>query len=525
MNTSTALARNITQQIISSGITDVVMSPGSRNAPLSIALYVAQTHGLINLHVRIDERSAGFFALGIAKASCKPVALLCTSGTAVANYLPAVLEAHHSQVPLLVMTADRPARLRQTGANQTTMQAGIFGQAVSLACDVSEIDFDFTDVFSTLTHGPVHLNVQFDEPLLPDDESDWLKGVTPGSYKAGKPRGQEELEITESRGLIVVGHDRGTFNCADISAFAREIGWPVIAEDPLSFPESIAHASLFLTSQVIRTQLKPETVIVIGRTTLSRSVNALIKSSGREIVIDSRISSVDVKRSADQLFAAIPHLIKSAEADSEWDKQWRNYSDATNQLFSTLPQWCEANIAREVSALIPDSASLFISSSRPIRDIEGFASSRTGLNTFANRGLAGIDGNISTALGIASQYETSFAIVGDLSFLHDMGALVSTEKINLRLLVINNDGGGIFSTLPQNSVEGFETIFGTPHGKDPAKIAQAMGVASFTVESIDELREKISAPVKGVSVVVANVPSREMNAQILRDFYQAVEKL
>ncbi|MSV92719.1 MAG: 2-succinyl-5-enolpyruvyl-6-hydroxy-3-cyclohexene-1-carboxylate synthase, partial [Actinobacteria bacterium] len=125
MNTSTALARNITQQIISSGITDVVMSPGSRNAPLSIALYVAQTHGLINLHVRIDERSAGFFALGIAKASGKPVALLCTSGTAVANYLPAVLEAHHSQVPLLVMTADRPARLRQTGANQTTMQAGI----------------------------------------------------------------------------------------------------------------------------------------------------------------------------------------------------------------------------------------------------------------------------------------------------------------------------------------------------------------------------------------------------------------
>ena len=297
----------------------------------------------------------------------------------------------------------------------------------------------------------------------------------------------------------------------------------MISEDPLSFPESITYASLLLTSGKIRKELLPEVVIVIGRTTLSRSINALVKSADHEIVVDARINSVDNKRTADQLFSEIPTVINNTEQDHGWRELWLKKSAMVNSMLPTLPQWCEENIARALAAILPARSPLFISSSRPIRDIEGFASARADIETFANRGLAGIDGNISTALGIASQRKNSVAIVGDLSFLHDMGALISIEDFNLRLVVVNNDGGGIFSTLPQNSVEGFEKIFGTPHGRDVAAIAQAMGIASTTVSTMEDFVTAISAPIKGVSVVVALVPSREKNSEILKDFYRAID--
>ena len=503
----------------------MVLSPGSRNAPLSIALYEAEQHGLLTLHVRIDERSAAFFALGIAKASKRPVAIICTSGTAVANYHPAVLEAHHSRVPLLVLTADRPARLRETGANQTTIQSNIYGGAVSYAGDVSDPAFDFSEAIACLDSGPVHLNIQFDEPLLSDDSEEWLKGISKYEYVAKAKSSSSTLTIASSRGVIVIGHDRGGFETKEVSAFAREIGWPVLSEDPLSFPECIAHASLFLTSEKTRKELAPEVVIVIGRTTLSRSINALVKSADQEIVIDSRVKTVDIKRTADQIFGEIPTVSINNDADEEWKRIWQEKSATTHALLQALPTWCEENIARALSALLPARSRLFISSSRPIRDIEGFASPRADIETYANRGLAGIDGNISTALGIASQRENCVAIVGDLSFLHDVGALVMTEGINLRLVVIHNDGGGIFSTLPQNSVDGFEKIFGTPHGQDPAAIAQAFAVQSTTVSNMDDFVAAVSTPVRGLSVVVAKVPTRFDNAQILKNLYAEIEAL
>ncbi len=523
MNSSTALARSITKQLIEAGITDVVLSPGSRNAPLSIALHQSEIHGLLKLHVRIDERGAAFFALGIAKASKRPVAIICTSGTAVANYHPAVLEAHHSQVPLIILSADRPARLRHTGANQTTLQDNFFGASVEYSADISDDQFDCSKAFGKLIEGPIHLNLQFDEPLLPDDDSEWLTGISRGTYSEPSFNSTAQLTIANKRGVIVIGHDRGSFSVTEISNFVRQVGWPVISEDPLSFPESITHASLLLTSGKIRKELLPEVVIVIGRTTLSRSINALVKSADHEIVVDARINSVDNKRTADQLFSEIPTVINNTEQDHGWRELWLKKSAMVNSMLPTLPTWCEENIARALAAILPARSPLFISSSRPIRDIEGFASARADIETFANRGLAGIDGNISTALGIASQRKNSVAIVGDLSFLHDMGALISIEDFNLRLVVVNNDGGGIFSTLPQNSVEGFEKIFGTPHGRDVAAIAQAMCIASTTVSTMEYFVTAISAPIKGVSVVVALVPSREKNSEILKDFYQAID--
>lgn len=519
MNTSTQLARDLVRQMIHGAVTNVVLSPGSRNAPLSIALFAAHQAKLIEVHVRIDERTAAFFALGIAKASNKPVAVVCTSGTAAANYHPAVLEAHHSQVPLLVITADRPERLRKTGANQTTMQVGLYGGATTFSADVAGSNFDLSPAFRGLQKGPVHLNVQFDEPLLPDDGDEWLDQIKKGSPLSSPSNERAAIEITDGRGVIVIGHDRGGFNTTSISSFTKEIGWPVVAEDPLTFPDAISCASLFLTSQNTRSALKPDVVIVIGRTTLSRSINALVKSAKIEIVIDSRIKDVDSKRSADHLYSTIPKVKVAIPRDNDWRDLWNLYSKKTIALIEKLPAWCEASITRNISRELPRDCALFISSSRPIRDIEGFASVRDGVETFANRGLAGIDGNISTALGIATQRASTFAIVGDLSFLHDMTGLIGAETINCRILVINNNGGGIFSTLPQSGTPGFEVIFGTPHGLDPAAIAESMGISAVTVKDQTQLTKEMAKPIQGLSIIVAQVPSREENATILRNLY------
>jgi 2-succinyl-5-enolpyruvyl-6-hydroxy-3-cyclohexene-1-carboxylate synthase len=191
-------------------------------------------------------------------------------------------------------------------------------------------------------------------------------------------------------------------------------------------------------------------------------------------------------------------------------------------MIGEISQWSEALIAREIGSAIPVGTALFISSSRPIRDLEGFASARNGVETFANRGLAGIDGNISTALGIASQRSSTIAVLGDLGFLHDLTGLLHHEEINLRILVINNDGGGIFSTLSQRGVAGFEEVFGTPHGKDLAAIASAIGISAKTISTQSELKSELTAPVKGVSVVVITAPDREANADFLQKIYSQV---
>ena len=522
MNTSTSLARVVVRQLIEAGITDAVISPGSRNAPISLAMYAAAEKKSLKLHIRIDERSAAYFALGLAKASGRPVPIVCTSGTAVANYHPAVLEAHHSNVPLLVLTADRPANLRRTGANQTTEQARIFGGAVRYFADVSGGVFPLELPLDSLHRGPVHLNLQFDEPLLPDDQSDWLSEITvaPKAKPAGKSAGT--LKVNTTRGVLVIGHDRGGLAVSEVTQIAADLNWPVIAEDPLSFPNAIAHAALFLASPAIRKNLSPETAVIIGRTTLSRSVNALIASAKSQIVIDPRMATVDTYRVADQRFIAAPTVV-SKPADAEWHEQWQKLSQRTSKLIADISNWSESSLARELAKQL--SGAVFIASSRPIRDLESFAAARTGIETFANRGLAGIDGNISTALGIATARESATAIIGDLAFLHDLTGLVGNTSANLRIIAINNDGGGIFSTLPQAGVAGFETVFGTPHGLDLAKIATGLGIPAKTISSFAELKSELAKPISGVSVLVCQMPNREDNASQLKALVANLESI
>jgi 2-succinyl-5-enolpyruvyl-6-hydroxy-3-cyclohexene-1-carboxylate synthase len=524
INESTKLARVIVRQILEAGVTDVVISPGSRNAPLSLAFFAASKRGLIKLHTRIDERTAAFFAIGITKASGRPVPIVCTSGTAVANYHPAVLEASHTNLPLLVLTADRPAALRRTGANQTTEQARIFGKAVRYFADISGGAYPMELPFNSLHSGPVHLNIQFDEPLVGDNDESWLDDLKVSAPKVFARKSAGTFFTKSTRGIIVIGHDRAGLELSDVQDFAEKLGWPVIAEDPLSFPSALAHASIFLTSKTIAEDITPDTVVVIGRTTLSRSINALVNSARKVIVIDPRMATVDSDRAAAQKFTQLP-AVEVSTPDAEYAQKLQKYAQRAQKLVSGISDWSEALVAREIAGALPSDTSLFISSSRPIRDIEGFAEPRSGLETFANRGLAGIDGNISTALGIASQRNATVAVLGDLGFLHDVTGLIHNEDINLKIFVINNNGGGIFSTLSQRGVEGFEEVFGTPHNLDLVAIAKSFGISSSSVGKKSELLAEIEKPVSGLSVVVVTVPDRESNADLLKEIYNSVSSM
>jgi 2-succinyl-5-enolpyruvyl-6-hydroxy-3-cyclohexene-1-carboxylate synthase len=378
--------------------------------------------------------------------------------------------------------------------------------------------------FNSLQSGPVHLNIQFEEPLVGDKSDNWLNDLTISAPKVFDRKTPGTFYTKSTRGVLVIGHDRGGLSADAVRRFAEELGWPVIAEDPLTFKNAISHASVFLTSKTIAEDLAPDTVVVIGRTTLSRSINAFIKMARKEIVIDPRMATVDSDRMANQKFLQLPK-VEVQPADADYAEKWQKYSQRAAKMVGDISQWSEALIAREIGSAIPAGTSLFVSSSRPIRDLEGFAIARDGIETFANRGLAGIDGNISTALGIASQRTSTVAVLGDLGFLHDLTGLIHNEDINLKIFVINNDGGGIFSTLSQRGVDGFEDVFGTPHGKDLAAIANAMGVPAKNISNQAELKAEIATPVKGVSVVVITAPDREANADFLKKIYSQVDSM
>ena len=508
---STSLARDIVRQLIENGVSDFVLSPGSRNAPISIALHEAEIAGLVNLYVRIDERGAAFFALGLSKASDNYVAVICTSGTAAANFHPAALEAYHSANKLLVITADRPAHLRRTGANQTTLQVGLLEP-------VSTVDISSAiRIADSLTSGPVHLNIQFDEPLLSDDRTDWLAGLKPHTkeYPKGEPN---EVFYPKARGVMVVGHDRAGLSAESISFHAKTIGWPIIAEDPLSFPASIAHASLFLADAEIRSSLKPDEIIIVGRPTLSRSIAALINECANVVVIDPRALNIDTERRASKIFSHLPH--GHSTADPAWLKLWK---DAAITAQSALHlDWSEQSAVVAITSNIPEGAALFVGSSRPVRDIEAFATPRSGISTFANRGLAGIDGNISCAFGIAEKYERSYAIMGDITFLHDISALVNPSKANLTIFVIDNNGGGIFNTLSQAGVDGFEKIFGTPHNLDLERVIRGFSGQVSKVKSESDLLHSIIHEANGLNFVIVEVPDRVVNAERLKEITQSL---
>jgi 2-succinyl-5-enolpyruvyl-6-hydroxy-3-cyclohexene-1-carboxylate synthase len=505
--------------------------------------------------MRIDERSAAFFALGLAKASNKYVALICTSGTAVANYHPAILEAFHSQVPVIAVTADRPERLRFTGANQTTVQANIFPLLDSFDLDSQIDDSEFVllseEIISELGGAPAHINLQLEEPLVEGvEDKSWLEELKTSTAFSRNWVAPVEAQITLSaKTVAVIGFDRGGFSREEINYFISALtkqGVPVIAEDPSISSEVINHSALFLAVDTVKSYLQPDHIIVVGRTTLSRSINAFIASANHSTVIDKRLETVDTSRKADQPLTSIPVIHPAIESEkinlfnsitekinlfnSRWELVSRKMSEFLSQQKN---EWFEPNIVNSIYSQLPAGSTLFIGSSRPIRDIEARGEYRADVTLYANRGLAGIDGNIATTFGIAEHCSPTVAIMGDVTFQHDFSTLLTQPSSPVTIFVIDNNGGGIFNTLEQNGVDGFETVFATPHNRDLEAITAPLGFSTRTISTSEELHKvvsEISTPPSNSQIIFVKAPSRvkmvdELNKEKneLKSFFDAVD--
>ena len=542
MNSSTALARVLVDELVRGGVTDCVLSPGSRSAPLAFALHAADAAGRLRLHVRTDERSAGFLALGLAKASGRPAAVVTTSGTATANLHPAVLEAAHSHTPMIVLTADRPPELRGTGANQTIDQIGLYGGAVRLFVDVGtpEARAGQNTYWRGLTcralsgalgdlggePGPVHLNLGLREPLVPEGDDDWPESLDgrPGGQpwtarvqpSAAGPRPASPGDVSTalvvddlpSRTVVVVG-DAVPAATAAALALAEARGWPVVAEPSanagggglLHVAELVLDAPGFLEAH------RPDRVLVVGRPTLSRAVGRLVASAPADVVAHGDHWS-DASGRAARVLPAVPRADGAGEVDASWLPSWKSAGQvataAVHELLDAGLDLAEPVIAQEVVAAA--GSLLVVGSSKPVRDLF-LADPRPGLRVLANRGVAGIDGTVSTALGAALAHGApTLALLGDLTFLHDANGLVlgpCEPRPDLTFVVVNNDGGAIFGLLEQGAPgheAAFERVFGTPHGVDLGALCSATRTPYVLAATRDELRAAL-AVIEGVRVV------------------------
>ena len=542
MNPSTSLARAVVDGLLAEGVRHVVLAPGSRSAPLAYELLAADRAGRLTLHVRVDERAAGFLALGLAKVSRVPAAVVTTSGTAVANLHPAVLEAHHGLVPLLVLSADRPVELRGIGANQTTSQPGMFAAAVRFEAELEAGLGDSASWRAVAAQavraargggtsaeaaeappGPAHLNVALREPLVPDlgDPSSVdlpSPTVAPGGGGGGgEPRIPERLRLPD-RTLVVIGDLPEPDQARRVATWAAEQGWPVVAEpfgeQPLG-PTVIPHGPLVLGTGWFAAH-EPEHVLVAGRVTLSRPVRrALTADPARVTYLRAGPRwlgpSFEVSRTVDLDGALFGPLARTTPGRQRWTASWRAAGRAVGSALAAEPAWGSGPaVARMIAAALPAAATLVVGSSSSVRDLELAVdwSTTAGVRVVANRGLAGIDGVVSTAVGVAlAGAGSTYALVGDLTFLHDANALLigpDERRPDLTVVVVNDDGGGIFATLepgePQRSGD-FERVFGTATGARLADLARAYGIGYALAGSAAELAAAVAEAPRGLRVV------------------------
>jgi 2-succinyl-5-enolpyruvyl-6-hydroxy-3-cyclohexene-1-carboxylate synthase len=542
---TTAFARVLVDEWARAGIADACLTPGSRSAPLALAL---ADNDRIRLHVHVDERSAAFFALGAAKAGGTPTVVLCTSGTAAANFHPAVLEAHHSRTPLVVCTADRPPELRDTGAGQTIDQVDLYGEAVRWFCDTG-VPTDHPGAGAAWRSiasrtvaealdsppGPVHLNVPFREPLVPTG--------APLVPAPGRPEGRPWTTTTAARrvpdagtvdrlaqsigdhprGLIVAGWGTEA-SPALVERVAAAARWPVLA-DPISGLRQGGHAvstyEALLRVPGFINRHRPDLVLRLGAAPTSKALTAWPGPDVPQLLVDPADAWLDPGRGAterlavdeDALLDALAVALTSrASPSAPWLDAWRTADRAARAaLDDLLDGWetpFEGRIARDVVDVLPDGTALFVASSMPVRDIEAFSRPRAGVRFLANRGVSGIDGFVSTVLGAAAASDgPTVALLGDLCFLHDQNGLLGAADrgVDATFVVLDNDGGGIFSFLPQAELpEHFERLFGTPHGIDLGALAAVHNVAAERIEKAGDLPAALEAAVAagGVRVVI-----------------------
>ena len=543
---ATAVALTLVDELAAQGVTDVVVSPGSRSAPLSLA--VAAHEGL-RMHVRVDERSAAFLALGLARGSGRPTALVCSSGTATANYHPAVMEADAAGVGVIVLTADRPPELRDIGANQTATQQHLYGGAVRWFHEVSA-GGDRPGVYlrsvvaravglaagGVAPAGPVHLNVPLREPLL-DDTPTALPGHPEGSTvpasrstrsgpasrmgdagpdRAGpRPAGPagawaatwlpDPVEVLAGRrGLVIAGE--GAVGGDDVLDVAAALGWPVLAEPTSGLRRrdpAIRTGHWLAASEAFVAAHRPEVVVQLGRPVLSRPVGAIVAGCEQVVVCDPLDRGWDPQRNARLVlpvaFAewAAP-AVDGAEPVEGWLDAWRDADTRAGAVLDRLldegTDPTELGLVRDLVRVLPDDSVLTVASSLAIRHLNETMPVRDGLRVVGNRGVSGIDGFVSTAIGVALAHDgPAVALAGDLSMVHDMTGLVigPDEPVPaLPIVVINNDGGGIFDLLPYGprlAPATFRRLFATPHGVPLGGLAITTGAGYLGLDEMADL--------------------------------------
>lgn len=570
MNPATAFAEVFVDELVRGGVEHAVLAPGSRSAPVALALAAAERDGRLQLHVRTDERSAGFLALGLAKGSGRPVPVLTTSGTAAAHLHAAVLEASYSGVALLALTADRPPEMRGTGANQTIDQVRLYGGAVrffadvevperrkgshnrwrSLACEALACARGDVDG----RPGAVHLNLPLRAPLLPgmpesgrrgEAEDNWpepLHGRAGGlPWTSRQPRaGPAETALSDVDGVdptwLVLGDT--TVEVSEIAvAIARRNGWPILAE-PTGNAGSVAVPAYLglLESDAFLDWHRPRRIVCVGRATLSRAVQRLLEHKDvqveryefgpqwpdRGLPIDALRHREDASRGSAEGAAGTALVdLFAAAGDALSNHQDRIVDEA---------YLGGAKVARDLVCRLPIGSRLFLGSSTPIRDLDRYAAPRDGVQMLANRGVAGIDGSISTAVGIAASDPTrpSFALIGDLAFLHDLGGLAipaREQSPDLTLVVLDNRGGGIFAQLEPGRPEyerHYERVFGTPHSLDLVEVARSLGWPAQEVTAAEQLSKVLG--LGGPRVVVVRTDQRA-DAEVLRRVREIPENL
>ncbi|MCR3746549.1 2-succinyl-5-enolpyruvyl-6-hydroxy-3-cyclohexene-1-carboxylic-acid synthase [Lentzea californiensis] len=508
MNPSTTQARVIVDELVRNGVRHVVLCPGSRNAPLSFALHQAEQKGLLTVHVRIDERSGGFLALGLAKTG-EPAVVTCTSGTAVANLHPAVIEAQLTNVPLIALTADRPVDLYRTGSSQTINQHDVLGiPTLHMPEGAGEAVTRSLICRAVATDGPSHVNVPFRPPLTPSDDQ-WPSSDRGAWTETDRTFTVETRPSTlPARTLVLLGDDR-----PERLLEASRLGWPVIAEP--TAPGGLRHGSLLLNAGLPE-HLRPDAVLVVGRVTLSRGQQTLLGAAPIVHAVGDQAQWPDVPFTATRASTWLP---EPAALDGEWLQAWqsavKSVSVAVDDLLDAAPWPTGLHVARDLVQAMPSGSLLFVGSSNPIRDVDFASERRSDVVVHANRGAAGIDGSVSTAIGLAWQHEgPAYALMGDLTFLHDSNGLLADRLPDLTIVVLNDDGGGIFSLLEQGAPEyggSFERIFGTPHGTDLTALCAGYRIPHSTVDDQEEFRSAIASP-KGLQVVEVQAKRDELRA-------------
>ena len=526
-NANQAAADAIVGELARSGVTDACVSAGSRSSALVLALARSRR---IRARILTDERSAGFFALGLARETARPVALLSTSGTAAANYLPAVAEASLGGVPLVVLTADRPPELRDCGAAQTIQQPGLFGAHVRRSFDVA-VPGEGADLEPALRAlacravalalgdppGPVHVNLPMREPLFDPEEASAVPPLAEEGRPALRVHAAAEAPpdaALEAISALLEGNGRGILVCGAgsgspdaVTALAARLDWPILA-DPLSGLRFGTHDrsrvidayDLLLRDGSFRTTHAPDAVMRLGRLPASKALEGFLASCGARVhvVVAPPGTLPDPLHRATELVAAGPSAfavalaerVRPAPGGAPWMRSWSRAStavrEAADALLAEERGLLEGKVLAILQRILPEGAALHVGNSMPVRDAEAFlGTSSRALAVVANRGANGIDGVLSTALGAAAANRRPVALVlGDLSFLHDAGALqiAASDSIALPVVVVDNDGGGIFSMLPQARLGGgLDRWFTTPHGLDVERLARSFGARARRV--------------------------------------------